>query len=233
MSQTQRVLWDPSQWIRRRNTTLISECQDCHTLFYEAEHLRVQEFVQKIENHTHRAALQIDLQQSNVYNPFSENSKEMISELGNVELFELYEKKQKLQSSQIVYCTRGQYLIYSESRRTFNRLRLDAIFIPDYVIKQGRSHSKLRDKVTAQSWCSTRQNRSTNKESTTWYGKRGRDAVTKSTSKENSLQVFTIDFSEIQTQLAIGWSKQECKEWDVLAKEDHTIQTHSRGKEKF
>ena len=36
------------------------------------------------------------------------------------------------------------------------------------------------------------------KENTTWLGMRGRDAVKKSTPKENILQVFTIDLSEIQ-----------------------------------
>ena len=36
------------------------------------------------------------------------------------------------------------------------------------------------------------------KESTTWLGMRGRDAVRQSTLKVYILQVFTIDFSEIQ-----------------------------------
>ena len=36
-----------------------------------------------------------------------------------------------------------------------------------------------------------------NKENTTWFGMRGRDAVRKSTPKVNILQVFAIDFSEI------------------------------------
>ena len=36
------------------------------------------------------------------------------------------------------------------------------------------------------------------KKSTIWLGKRGRDVVRKSTLKVNILQVFTIDFSEIQ-----------------------------------
>ena len=36
------------------------------------------------------------------------------------------------------------------------------------------------------------------KESTTWLGMRGRDAVRKSTLKVNIFQVFTIDFAEIQ-----------------------------------
>ena len=36
------------------------------------------------------------------------------------------------------------------------------------------------------------------KENATWLGMRGRDAVRKSIPKVNILQVFTIDFSEIQ-----------------------------------
>ena len=62
-----------------------------HSVAKEAEHLRVQELVQRIESHPHREALQADLQQINVYKPFSNNSKAMIRELGNVELFELCE----------------------------------------------------------------------------------------------------------------------------------------------
>ena len=46
-----------------------------HAVVKEAEHLRVQELVQRIENHPHRALLQADLQQNNVYNPFSKHSK--------------------------------------------------------------------------------------------------------------------------------------------------------------
>ena len=36
------------------------------------------------------------------------------------------------------------------------------------------------------------------KENTTWFGMRGRDAARKSTPKVNIVQVFTIDFFEIQ-----------------------------------
>ena len=42
-----------------------------HAIVEEAEHLRVQERVKKIESHSHREALHADLQQNNVYNPFS------------------------------------------------------------------------------------------------------------------------------------------------------------------
>ena len=95
-----------------------------HAVVKEAEHLRYQELVEKIENHPHREALHADLQQNNVYNPFSNNSKEMIRELVNVELFELCETIPKVQCSHcvlhwnqgIVHCTCGQCLIDSESR---------------------------------------------------------------------------------------------------------------------
>ena len=70
-----------------------------HAVVKEAEHLRVQELVKKIENHLDREALQADCQQNNVYNPFSPNSKAMIRELGNVELFELCETIPKIQCS--------------------------------------------------------------------------------------------------------------------------------------
>ena len=56
--------------------------------------------MKKIENHRHLEALHADLQQHNVYNPLSKNSKEMIRELGNVELFELCETTPKVQCSQ-------------------------------------------------------------------------------------------------------------------------------------
>ena len=130
-----------------------------HAVVEEAEHLRVQELVKKIENYRHREALHVDLQQNNVDHRFSKNSKAMIRELGNVELFDLCETIPKVQCSHcylywnqgIVYCTCGQSLIDSESRRKLNKLRLDALSIPNYVIKKGPTHG----------WCSAWQNRST------------------------------------------------------------------------
>ena len=66
-----------------------------HAFVTEAEHFRIQELVKKIESHPRREALQADLQQNNVYNPSSNNSKVMIRELGNVELLVLCEIKPK------------------------------------------------------------------------------------------------------------------------------------------
>ena len=49
-----------------------------HAVVKEAERLRVQELVKKIESHPHREALQADLQQNNACNPSSDESKATI-----------------------------------------------------------------------------------------------------------------------------------------------------------
>ena len=72
-----------------------------HSVVKQAESSRVREMVQQ------------DLQQNKAYNPFSAKSKQMIQDVGNVELFELFETDPKTQrkaclsywSEGIVYCT--------------------------------------------------------------------------------------------------------------------------------
>ena len=138
---------------------MTSEYQDLsHAVVKEAEKFRVQELVKKIESHPLREAFQADLQKNNVYNPFSTISKAMIRELGNVEFFELCETMPKVQCSQcllywnqgIVYCTCGQFLVESESKRKFTKLRLDALSFPHYVIKKGRCHGAGHGKTEEQ-----------------------------------------------------------------------------------
>ena len=89
-----------------------------HAVVKQATNFCVRELVKKIESHPHRQDLQADLQQNNVYNPFSEKSKKMIQEMGNAELFELGKTIPKVQCSEcllcwnqgIVYCTCGHLL---------------------------------------------------------------------------------------------------------------------------
>ena len=96
-----------------------------HAVVKQAENFRVRELVKKIESHPHREALQVDLQQNNVYNPFSDNSKAMIREMDNVQLFELCETIPKVQCSQcllywnqgVIYCNCGHLLVESESSK--------------------------------------------------------------------------------------------------------------------
>ena len=76
-----------------------------------------------------------------------------------------------------------------------------------------------------------------NKKSTIWPGMRGRDAARKSTLKVNILQVFTIDFSEIQfivnhNSQSDGQNK-SAKSWMKLHKEDHTYRLTPEEKKRF
>ena len=129
-----------------------------HAFVKQSEYFRVRELVKKIESHPHRQAHQADLQQSDAYNPLSEKSKKMIRDMGNVELFELCETIPKVQCSKcllcwnqgIVYCICGHLLRESESSRHLHQWRLDALSIPNYVIKKGRPRGAGHGKTEAQ-----------------------------------------------------------------------------------
>ena len=127
-----------------------------HAVVKQAENFCVLELV-KIESHPRREALHADLRQSNVYNPFSDHSKAMIREMGNVELFELCETIPKVHCSQcllfwnegVIYCTCGHFLRETESSRHLHQWRLDALSIPHCGIKKGRPHGARHGKTEA------------------------------------------------------------------------------------
>ena len=89
-----------------------------HSTVKQLQSASVRELLQKIENHPNRHALQRDLQQSQSCNPFSQESKQMIHEVGNIELCELLDMEPKTQCKVclsywdigIVYCTCGHFL---------------------------------------------------------------------------------------------------------------------------
>ena len=128
-----------------------------HAVVKQAENSRVRELVKKIESPL-RQDLQADLQQSDAYNPFSEKSKAMIREMGNVELFEICETIPKVQRSEcllywnqdIVYCTCGHLLRENQSSRGILRWTLDLLSIPNYVIKKVRPHGNRHGKTEEQ-----------------------------------------------------------------------------------
>ena len=119
-----------------------------HSVVKHAQSTSVRELNQKIENHPDRHALQQDLRQNQAYNPLSPESKKMIQEVGNIELFELLETDPKTQCTAclsywnvgIVYCTCGHLLKETVANRSFSVYTLDLLSIPEHVIKKGRPH---------------------------------------------------------------------------------------------
>ena len=119
-----------------------------HAVVKQAENFRVRELVKKIESHPHRRALQADLQQNNAYNPFNEQSKKMISDVGNVELFELCETIPIVQCSEcllywnqgMVYCTCEHLLRESEFSRHLHQWRF-VVVLGTVKLKHRRSTS--------------------------------------------------------------------------------------------
>ena len=120
-----------------------------HSTVKQLPSASVQEFIQKIENHPNRHALQRDLQQSQSFNPFSQESKQMIHEVGNIDLCELLDTEPKTQCKVclsywdigIVYCTCGHFLRKgTEENKKFVRYIMDLFSIPNYYIKKGRPH---------------------------------------------------------------------------------------------
>ena len=68
-----------------------------HSVVKHAQSTSVRELIQKIENHPNRHAVQQYLRQNQPFNPFSPESKQMIRDVGNIELCELLETEPKTQ----------------------------------------------------------------------------------------------------------------------------------------
>ena len=120
-----------------------------HSTVKQLHSASVRELIQKIENHPHRHALQSDLQQRQQLNPFSQESKEMIHEVGNIELCELLCMEPKAQCKVclsywdvgIVHCTCGHFLRNgTEENKKFVQYAMDLLSIPNHYIKKGRLH---------------------------------------------------------------------------------------------
>ena len=121
-----------------------------HSIVKLAQSTSIQELIQKIENHPNRHALQRDLRQSHSFNPFSPESKQMIHEVGNIELCELLDTEPKTQCKVclsywdigIVYCTIGHFLRRgTEKNKKFIQYTMDLLSIPDFFfLRKGRLH---------------------------------------------------------------------------------------------
>ena len=120
-----------------------------HSTVKQLQSASVRDLIQKIENRPNRQALQRDLQQSQSFNPFSQESKQIIHEVGNFELCELLDMEPKTQCKVclsywdigIVYCTCRHFLRKgTEENKKFVQYTMDLLSIPNYYLKKGRPH---------------------------------------------------------------------------------------------
>ena len=88
-----------------------------------------------------------DFEKSEGINHFSQESKALITDVGNNEIFEFYETASKRQCPDcaffwaigIVYCTCGKCMQPSAMNRQYNKDRFDSLSIPGYVMEKNRS----------------------------------------------------------------------------------------------
>ena len=128
-----------------------------HSVVKQADNDRIRELVKKIENHL-TDYLVNKIYNRTVYDPFSMNPKKMIQDMGNVELFGLFETDPKTQckecfsywSEGIVWCTCGSLeRKCSEPRRHPTNIG-PFLSVPDYVIKKGQLHGDRYEKAPEQ-----------------------------------------------------------------------------------
>ena len=187
-----------------------------HSVVKHTQSTSVRQLIQKIENHPNRHALQQDLRQNQSFNPFSPESKQMIRDVGNIELCELLETEPKTQCTVclsywnivIVHCTCGHFLREGrEANQQFIKYPIDLLSIPEYVIKKGRPHGHR-------------------------YGKKPGDREyfsanqLKKKCKKKFFQGIHDRFIRDETfrnrMIEEGRDEDVCRKWDALADEDHT-----------
>ena len=179
-----------------------------HSTVKQLQSASVRELIQIIENHPNRHALQRDLQQSQSFNPFSQESKQMIHEVGNIELCELLDMEPKTQCKVclsywdigIFYCTCGHFLrIGTEDSKKFVQYTMDLLSIPDYYLKKGRPHGDREYYIS--------------------------HSLKKKCKKKNFLGIhdrFIRDEKFRKNMIDNGRTEEICRQMDDLADEDHT-----------
>ena len=187
-----------------------------HSVVKHAQSTSVRQWIQKIENHPHRHALQQDLRQNQPFNPFSPESKQMIRDVRNIDLCELLETEPKTQckvclsywNTGIVYCMCGHFLRKGrEENQQFIKYTMDLLSIPEYVIKKGRPHGhRYGQKPGDREYFSANQ--------------------LKKKCKKKFVQGIHDRFIRDETfrnrVIENGRDEDVCRQWDALADEDHT-----------
>ena len=117
---------------------------------------KVREPIEHFENYPNRNMLLKDFKKSEETNHFSRESKDLITEIGNLEIF--FETSSKRQCSDcaicweigMVFCTCGKCLLPTSMNRPYNRDRFDTLSIPGYVMKKNQSRGPRQGQAMRQ-----------------------------------------------------------------------------------
>ena len=185
-----------------------------HSAVKQPHGTNVQGLIQKIENHPHRQALQSDLQQRQQFNPFSNESKDMIRAAGNIELCELLDVQPKAQCK--ICLSYWQCLLHV-------RALLARWIGGAQAIRQVHSRSPLDSQLLHQERATPR---SPLREEA--WGSRvlHREFAQKRNARRDISWVLTTGSSVMRSfaknMIELGRSEEICREMDKLANEDHT-----------
>ena len=159
-----------------------------------------------------------DFEKSEEINHFSKESKDLISEIGNTEIFEFYETSSKRQCPDcafyweigIVHCTCGKCMQPTEKSRQLNKDRFDILSIPGYVIKKNPSRGPWHGPSLRQ----------------TMYHK-ARDMLRKAKLPKNGqcqtiLERWSRDADYQKSLSDEEWTEEKIRQYDALALEDHS-----------
>ena len=187
-----------------------------HSAVKQLHGASVRDLIQKIENHPHRHALQRDLQQRQQFNPFSQESKDMIRDVGNIELCELLDVEPKAQCKVclsywdvgIVYCTCGHFLRNgTEENKKFVQYTHGSP-LDSQLLHQERAtpRAPLREEARDHEYFIA-------------------NSLKKKCKKRNFLGIhdrFIRDEKFRKNMFDVGRNEEICREMDKLANEDHT-----------
>ena len=154
-----------------------------HSTVKQLHGVNVRELIQKIENHPNRHALQRDLQQSHSFFPFSQESKQMIHEVGNIELCELLDMEPKAQCKVCLsYWDVGIALRNgTEENKKFVLYTMDLLSIPNYKKKGDSTGTVTGRKKGITSTSSRIRSRRNARRSSSWVSTTGSSATRTST----------------------------------------------------
>ena len=177
---------------------------------------KVRRLLEQFESHPNWNMLLKDYKKSEEINHFSRESKDLITEMGNNEIFKFCETSSKRQCPDcalyweigIGCCTCGKCMRSSDNRQ-LNNDRFDSLSIPRYVIKKNQSRGPRDGQSMRQ----------------TMYHK-ARDMFRKAKlvnngSCETILERWFTD-AVYQKSLSEGWTEEKIRQYDALALEDHS-----------